>query len=45
MAFISAVIVVKKLLDYVSNYGFGLFGWWRIIVGTAGLIGLLVTTS
>lgn len=45
VAFISAVIVVKKLLDYVSNYGFGLFGWWRIIVGTAGLIGLLVTTS
>jgi undecaprenyl-diphosphatase len=24
----------------VSARGFSLFGWWRIIVGTAGLIGL-----
>lgn len=42
VAFVSAVVVVKLLLDYVSHYGFGLFGWWRIIVGTAGLIGLLL---
>lgn len=40
VAFISGVIVVRKLLDYVSHYGFSLFGWWRIIVGTAGLVGL-----
>ena len=40
MAFISGVIVVRYLLDYVSRHGFALFAWWRIIVGTLGLIGL-----
>ncbi|WP_136657723.1 undecaprenyl-diphosphate phosphatase [Nitratireductor sp. XY-223] len=39
-AFITAVIVVRSLLDFVSRYGFALFAWWRIVVGTAGLIGL-----
>jgi len=41
-AFISAIVVVKWLLGYVSKHGFGLFGWWRIIVGSAALIGLWV---
>ena len=40
VAFVAGVIVVRKLLDYVSHYGFSIFGWWRILVGTAGLIGL-----
>ncbi len=40
VAFIVAVAVVRYLLDYVSRYGFGLFAWWRIIVGAAGLAGL-----
>jgi len=39
-AFIAALIVVRTLLDYVSNKGFGLFAWWRVIVGTLGLIAL-----
>ena len=39
-AFIAALIVVRKLLDYVSNRGFTLFAWWRVIVGTLGLIAL-----
>ncbi|SMH33131.1 undecaprenyl-diphosphate phosphatase [Mesorhizobium australicum] len=42
MAFISAVIVVRFLLDYVSRHGYALFGWWRIIVGGAGMIALLM---
>ncbi|MEZ5810541.1 MAG: undecaprenyl-diphosphate phosphatase [Rhizobiaceae bacterium] len=42
MAFIAAVFVVRYLLDYVSKHGYRLFGWWRLIVGIAGLIGLLV---
>jgi len=42
MAFISALFVVKWLLDYVSKHGYALFGWWRIIVGTLALIGLTV---
>lgn len=39
-SFIVAVFVVRSLLDYVSRYGFALFAWWRIIVGSAGLVGL-----
>jgi len=37
-AFISGYIVVKKLLDFVSQRGLAIFGWWRIAVGVAGLI-------
>jgi undecaprenyl-diphosphatase len=40
MAFISAVCVVRWLLGYVSRHGYGLFGWWRIIVG--GVAGALL---
>ncbi|MEQ8308484.1 MAG: undecaprenyl-diphosphate phosphatase [Hoeflea sp.] len=40
MAFIAGVIVVRSLLDFVSRHGFALFAWWRIVVGTLGLIGL-----
>lgn len=41
-AFFAALVVVKTFLDYVSRRGFGLFAWWRIIVGAAGLAGLWV---
>jgi undecaprenyl-diphosphatase len=41
-AFVSALIVVRTFLDYISRHGFGLFAWWRILVGSAGLAGLLV---
>lgn len=34
LAFVSAVLVVKGLLGYVSRHGYAVFGWWRIIVGT-----------
>ena len=40
VSFICAWIVVKTFLDYVSSHGFALFGWWRIVVGSLGLIGL-----
>jgi undecaprenyl-diphosphatase len=40
-AFLSGLIVVRSLLDYVSRHGFRLFAWWRIVVGAAGLAGLL----
>ena len=40
-AFISAVLVVRWLLDFVSRHGFALFGWWRIIVGGIALAALL----
>ncbi len=37
LAFVSGVIVVKWVLGYVSQHGYALFGWWRIIVGTIAL--------
>jgi undecaprenyl-diphosphatase len=39
-SFVAGWIVVKTLLDYVSRHGFALFAWWRVAVGTLGLIGL-----
>lgn len=36
-AFITAVIVVKAVLGYISRNGYAFFGWWRIIVGFAAL--------
>jgi len=39
-SFVAALIVVRTFLDYVSRHGFVLFAWWRVIVGTLGLIGL-----
>jgi undecaprenyl-diphosphatase len=41
-AFLAGLIVVRGFLDYISHHGFWLFGWWRIVVGSAGLAGLLV---
>jgi undecaprenyl-diphosphatase len=39
-SFVAGLFVVRSLLDYVSHRGFALFAWWRVIVGTLGLIGL-----
>ena len=39
-AFVTALIVVKWVLSYVSSHGYALFGWWRIVVGLAAIIGL-----
>ena len=40
VAFITAVAVVRWVLSYISRNGYALFGWWRIIVGSAALLGL-----
>jgi undecaprenyl-diphosphatase len=40
VSFICAWFVVKTFLDYVSRHGFTLFAWWRVAVGTVGLIAL-----
>ena len=40
VSFITAIIVVKTFLTYVTRHGFMLFAWWRVIVGTLGLIAL-----
>jgi undecaprenyl-diphosphatase len=41
-AFVAAVVVVRSLLDFVSRHGFAPFAYWRIAVGTFGLIGLWI---
>jgi len=40
VSFVVAIIVVKTFLTYVTRHGFALFAWWRVIVGTLGLIAL-----
>jgi undecaprenyl-diphosphatase len=40
VAFIAALFVVRRLVDFVSRHGFGVFAWYRIVVGTIALIAL-----
>ena len=40
VSFVCAWIVVKMFLGYVQRHGFGLFAWWRVAVGSLGLIAL-----
>ena len=42
-AFIAALAVVRSLIAFVSRHGYAPFGWWRIVVGVAGLVGLYLT--
>ncbi|MCK0197058.1 undecaprenyl-diphosphate phosphatase [Ancylobacter sp. 6x-1] len=39
-AFVAGVFVVKTLLAFISRHGLAPFGWWRILVGGAGLVAL-----
>ncbi|MCO6187334.1 undecaprenyl-diphosphate phosphatase [Rhizobium sp. L1K21] len=39
-AFVTGLLVVRSLLNFVARHGFGVFAWWRIIVGSAGFAGL-----
>ncbi len=41
-AFLTAIVVVRWLLGYVSAHGYALFAWWRIVVGTVVLLALAV---
>lgn len=43
-AFFAALFVVRRFLGFVSAHGFGLFAWWRIIVGSVGFVGLWLTS-
>ncbi len=42
VAFIAALFVVRRLVDFVSRHGFGVFAWYRIVVGTIALIALAI---
>ena len=35
VAFISALVVVKAFLAYVSHHSFAVFAWYRIVFGAA----------
>ncbi|RKF13437.1 undecaprenyl-diphosphate phosphatase [Roseovarius spongiae] len=41
-AFVTAALVVKWLLGFVSRNGYAFFGWWRITAGVAALALLFV---
>ena len=45
VSFVCAWIVVKTFLGYVQRHGFALFAWWRVIVGSLGLIALALGTE
>ncbi len=40
VSFVTALVVVNTFLSYVTRNGFTLFAWWRVVVGTLGLIAL-----
>lgn len=40
VAFVTALLVVKGLLAFVSRHGYAPFGWWRIIVGGLAFVAL-----
>jgi undecaprenyl-diphosphatase len=42
MAFLSALLVVRLFVGIVSRHGFAPFAYWRIGVGTFGLVALLM---
>ena len=39
-AFVTALLVVRALLDFVGRNGFAIFGYWRIAVGSVALVAL-----
>jgi undecaprenyl-diphosphatase len=42
VAFLSALLVVKPFVRFVSRHGFGVFAWYRIAVGALALVLLLM---
>jgi len=37
VSFISGLVVVRTMLDFINRYGLTPYGWWRIAVGVVGL--------
>lgn len=38
VAFLSALLVIKPFISFVSKRGYGFFALWRVVVGVAGLV-------
>jgi undecaprenyl-diphosphatase len=43
VSFISGLVVVKTMLDFINRFGLAPYGWWRIAAGAVGL-GVLALT-
>ena len=41
-AFLSALVVIKPFVGFVSRHGFGVFAWYRIAVGALALVLLVM---
>jgi undecaprenyl-diphosphatase len=41
-SFAAALMVARTFVDYVASHGLRLFAWWRVIVGSLGLIALAI---
>jgi undecaprenyl-diphosphatase len=37
VSFVSGLVVVRTMLDFINRYGLAPYGWWRIAVGLIGL--------
>ncbi len=37
VAFLAALVVVKPFVRFISRHGFGVFAWYRIVVGALAL--------
>src|SRR5438045_3146726 len=44
VAFIAALFVVRRLVDFVRRHGFGVCAWYRIVVGAIALIALAIAS-
>jgi undecaprenyl-diphosphatase len=44
VAFVAALFVVRRLVEFVSRHGFGVFAWYRIVLGAITLIALALFT-
>jgi undecaprenyl-diphosphatase len=42
VAFVSALIVVRAFVAFISRHGFGVFAWYRIAIGALALALLLM---
>ena len=42
VSFIVAIVVVRAFVHYISRHGFAPFAWYRILVGSAALVWLLM---
>jgi undecaprenyl-diphosphatase len=38
VSFLVALVVIRWLVNFVSHHGFAVFGWYRILAGTAALL-------